>query len=69
MKNIFIVSFTLALSTLTTGCGDSTEPVAEKQHKPHVWTSQTDALQEAKDTAEDISAAIELREKQSRPSD
>jgi len=67
MKNIFLVSLTLAFLTLTTGCGNSTEPVAEKQHKPHVWTSQTDALQEAKDTAEDISAAIELREKQSRP--
>ena len=69
MKNIFLVCFALTFLALTTACGDSTEPVAEKQHKPHVWTSQTDALQTAKDTAEDISATVQQREQLSRPSE
>ena len=69
MKKILLVCFSLIFSALISACGDATEPVAEKQHKPHVWTSQTDALQEAKETAEDVSAAIQLREQSSRPTD
>ena len=69
MKKILLVCFALTFLALITACGDVTEPVAEKQHKPHVWTSQTDALHEAKETAEDVSAAIQLRELQSRPTE
>ena len=69
MKKILLVCFALAFSALISACGDATEPVAEKEHKKHVWTSQTDALKEAQNTADDISAALQQREQLSRPSD
>ncbi len=68
MKKIILPILTAGMAFLLTACGDTPEPVAE-QKSGHVWQSQTDALQEAKTTADDLSQSLQLREDRSRPTD
>ena len=55
----------IALGFLT-ACGND-EPVVEEKTGSHVWKSQTDNLQTAKDAAADLSDSLQMREKMSRP--
>jgi outer membrane biogenesis lipoprotein LolB len=55
----------LALGFLT-ACGND-EPAVEENTGSHVWKSQTDNLQTAKDAAADLSGSLQMREKMSRP--
>jgi outer membrane biogenesis lipoprotein LolB len=57
----------LITATLISACSDSSAPVASDKPASHVWQSQTDALQEAKTTADDLSKSLQLREDRSRP--
>ena len=58
LYSIICISLFLNLS----GCGDSAEPVAEKEQKPHVWTSQTETIDHAKNTAADIEKTLQMRQ-------
>lgn len=62
MKKSLLVLLTACSSILLVACGDSSEPAAEKQQKPHVWTSQTDTIQTAKDTAADLEKTLQSRQ-------
>lgn len=64
--NAFCIALIAAVSL--TACGDS-EPVVEDKAGSHVWKSQTDNLQSAKDAAADISASLQMREDLSKPQD
>jgi len=68
MKKHFSLFIALMATASLTACGDS-EPVAEDKTGSHVWKSQTDNLQTAKDTAADISASLQMREDLSKPQD
>ena len=68
MKKTIFLFTTLIATFFLAACGDS-EPVAEDKAGSHVWKSQTDNLQTAKDTAADISASLQMREESSRPQD
>ena len=52
-----IVLFAVAL----TGCGNS-DPEPEKPPSGHVWKSQTDTIQTAKDTAADLEKTLQQRD-------
>jgi len=64
--NAFYIALIATISL--TGCGDG-EPVVEEQTGSHVWKSQTDNLQVARDAAADISASLQKREDLSKPQD
>ena len=51
----------IALTGALTGCGDS-EPEPEKAPSGHVWKSQTDTIQTAKDTAADLEKTLQQRD-------
>ena len=51
----------IALTGALTGCGDS-DPEPEKAPSGHVWKSQTDTIQHAKDTAADVEQALQQRD-------
>ena len=66
MKKYLFLFNALILTTLLTACGDS-EPVVDDKTDSHVWKSQTDNLQTAKDAAADLSASLQMRDDMSRP--
>ena len=68
MKTRINLLLALSMTSLLTACSDS-EPVVEEKSGSHVWKSQTDNLQTAKDTAADLSASLQMRDDKSRPSD
>jgi outer membrane biogenesis lipoprotein LolB len=69
MKKQLHIAFIITVSVLFSACGGDSEPVAEEKTGTHVWKSQTDNLQTAKDTAADLSSSLQLREQKSRPAD
>ena len=60
MKFLSLCSLVL-LGTALIGCGDS-EPEPEKAPSGHVWKSQTDTIQTAKDTAADLEKTLQKRD-------
>ncbi|NNJ91097.1 MAG: hypothetical protein HKP55_05440 [Gammaproteobacteria bacterium] len=68
MKKFTFLCSALIATAFLTACGDS-EPVVEDKTDSHVWKSQTDNLQTAKDAAADISASLQMRDEMSRPQD
>jgi len=68
MKKYNALFIALMTTVSLTACGDS-EPVVEENTGSHVWKSQTDNLQSAKDAAADISDSLQMREDLSKPQD
>jgi outer membrane biogenesis lipoprotein LolB len=68
MKKLYFTALAITTTIILTACGDS-EPVVEEKTGSHVWKSQTDNLQTAKDTAADVAGSLQIREQKSRPTD
>ena len=66
MKKYNKLYIAMMATVFLAACGDS-EPVVEEKSDSHVWKSQTDNLQSAKDAAADISASLQMREDLSKP--
>lgn len=55
-KKIILLGFFSSLALTMIACSDKNEETAEKANGDHVWKTQTDALQSAKDMAKKMDA-------------
>lgn len=62
MKQLSKFSLAIAFASLLSACGGDAEP--ESKPQGHVWKPQTDQLQNARDTAEDVNRLLQNRENQ-----
>lgn len=59
-KRIILAGFISSLAIVLMACNDSNNETAEKQNEQadHVWKTQTDALQSAKDMAKQMQESL-----------
>ena len=62
-KLALLLTVIAALTGILTGCGDDTD-TSSKPAKDHVWKGQTDAIDQAKNAAAEISKSMESQETQ-----
>ena len=57
------ITFLVFSSLVVSGCGNSdTEPEAKQASSGHVWKSQTDTIQHAKDAAAGLEQTLQERD-------
>ena len=61
MMKLTAFSVIILFALVLTACGES-EPEVEKPSAGHVWKSQTDTIQQAKDTAADLEKTLQQRD-------
>ncbi len=60
---VFFIVFTVFFGLVVSGCGDSDpEPKPQQEASGHVWKSQTDTIQHAKDAAAGLEQTLQERD-------
>ena len=64
LKKIILVGFISSLASIMVACGDNPDEAAtkDKAKGDHVWKTQTDALQSAKDMANTMQESLKQQQ-------
>ena len=58
LKKIILLGFISSLASIMVACGDNPDDAATKDKGDHVWKTQTDTLQSAKDMANKMQESL-----------
>lgn len=61
-KKIILLGFVSSLALTMIACSDNSEETAEKPNGDHVWKTQTNALQSAKDMANKMEESLKQQQ-------